>query len=699
MSMGGETLSRRRKPYLSEAGALFVSAPIRIGVFDTEIIRIAFPPAWITTHITTTTYEEGWDGMNSQQQSGGQRWARDYVFDALSELGIHRIFGVPGTNEIPIIDGTSYPENQVEYIECLHENIAMGAAMGSARMTGKPGVVVVHVTPGIAHGIGNLFNAWRSQAPLVILCCQQQNELVTQEPLLASNLVDLARQYTKWAHEVRTEQELPMVLQRAFKEAMAPPNGPVFVAIPWEFTMRRIGDGDRLPGITRISPHFTADADAIRQAAAMLREAVNPLIVVGDAAGYAEAWPELQALAELIGAPVSLQTFSSLANFPNGDYHWQGELPGGQKDLQKVFAGHDVAFLCGFSNQAQVTVFKYSDGPLIPPSVRQVYLSNNSWDIGKNYYGECALFGDIKATLPLLNREIGEQPSAAARQRNELLRQKAEARRVQWDAYLCEAMRQQEIWAVVIADALRLEISERGLEKQFVYVHEAVSDPAPFQYLLPFTEEAAAPISYYCVGGGSLGWSMPATLGIKLEAQGCQGIDTRFVVAATGDGSSLFYPQTWWTAQHRQLGVLYIITNNHEYHTLQMGLQQVEAMYGDAAGYGWHARTQDPEYLRIHRPKPDFVALAKAFGGMEGEVVAHPEAVRAAVRRGLDHALAGRAYVLDMQTVGLDQPPPTPQQANARYRNQPRLDCFHVQDGDAQRNTDNGQPANVPVIF
>ncbi|RBB95846.1 thiamine pyrophosphate-binding protein, partial [Pseudomonas sp. MWU12-2115] len=192
--------------------------------------------------------------------------------------------------------------------------------------------------------------------------------------------------------EVRTEQELPMVLQRAFKEAMAPPNGPVFVAIPWEFTMRRIGDADRLPGITRISPHFLADAAAIRQAAVMLREAANPLIVVGDAAGYAEAWPELQALAELIGAPEWLQTFSNLANCPNGDYHWQGELHGWQKDLQKFFAGHDVAFLCGFSNQAQVTVFKYSDGTLIPPSVRQVYLSNNSWDIGNNYYGECALF-------------------------------------------------------------------------------------------------------------------------------------------------------------------------------------------------------------------------------------------------------------------------------------------------------------------
>src|SRR5262249_17894658 len=131
--------------------------------------------------------------MASETDVQQPRWARDYIFDALRELGIHYIFGVPGTNEIPIIDATSYPENQVQYVECLHEKIAIGAAMGSARMTNKPGVVVVHVTPGIAHAVGNLFNAVRSQVPLVILCCQQQNELVTQEPLLASNLVEIAR--------------------------------------------------------------------------------------------------------------------------------------------------------------------------------------------------------------------------------------------------------------------------------------------------------------------------------------------------------------------------------------------------------------------------------------------------------------------------------------------------------------------------
>lgn len=631
------------------------------------------------------------------------RWTRDYVFDVLRELGIHYIFGVPGTNEIPIIDGTSYPENDVRYIECLHENIAIGAAMGSARMTGKPGVLVVHVTPGIAHSIGNLFNACRSQMPLVILCCQQQNELVTQEPLLASNLVDLARQYTKWAHEIRAAEEFPLVLQRAFKEAMAPPNGPVFISIPWEFTLRRIGDNDRIQGITQISPRFTGDPGTIHQAATLLAGAKNPIIIGGDAVGYADAWPELQELAELIGAPVLLQTFSSVANFPNDDYHWQGELPGSQAGMQGVFKEHDVAFLCGFGAQAQIAVFKYSDGPLIPPHVHQIYLTNNTWDIGKNYYGESAIFGDIKATLPLVNDIIRKDPPAEAEARNKHLKRLDGERRKEWEQYFAEAMTQKEIWAVVIAEALRKEILERELEKQFVYVHEAVSDPAPFQYLLPFGTKGAAPISYYCVAGGSLGWSMPASLGIKLESRGWQDIETRLVINAVGDGSSLFYPQTWWTAAHRKLGILYIITNNHEYHTLQLGLQQVIAAYGSAPGYEWHPKTVDPEYLRIHRPTLDFVALAKALGGQDGEVVRGPQEVAGAVQRGINHVLeTGESYILDMRTAQ-DTPTPPPTEATttqmiARYIGQPSLDLVHRRIEKRLMGAVPGTP-NVPVIF
>ncbi|NER00421.1 MAG: thiamine pyrophosphate-binding protein [Cyanothece sp. SIO2G6] len=621
--------------------------------------------------------------MRNQNQPK-QRWARDYVYDILRKLDICYIFGVPGTNEIPIIDGTSYPENQVQYIECLHENIAMGAAMGSACMTGKPGIVVVHVTPGIAHGIGNLFNAYRSQIPLVIICAQQQNELVTQEPLLSSNLVQLAEQYCKWAHEIRAPEEIPLVLQRAFKEAMAPPPGPVFLSVPWEYMMREIGENDKIEGITHISPNFIGDEASITEAANALRTAKNPIIVGGDAIGYEDAWEEMQELAELIGAPVVLQTFSSRANFPNNDYHWQGELPGNQAKIQEIFQQHDVAFLCGYHAQAQVAVFKYSEGPLIPKSVKQIYLSNNTWDLGKNYYGSIAIMGGIKATLSKINKLIRENLPPKAAERNKKLKSKNTERVTAWKNYLQEALVAEEIWAVVIADALRKAIEKNDLAKKFVYVHEAVSDPAPFQYLLPLGTKDAKPLSYYCVTGGSLGWSMPASLGIKLEHTGYQGIETQLVINAVGDGSSLFYSNVWWTAAHKKLAVLYIITNNHEYHTLQLGLQEVITAYGNAPGYNWKPKTPDPDYLRLEYPKIDFVSLAKAYGIADGQVIKQPKDVCQAVKIGVGHVLTKKtSYILDMRIAQeTPAPPPSSQEVKKkeylqRYYSQPPLNVFH----------------------
>lgn len=630
------------------------------------------------------------------------RWTRDYLFDILRDLGIKQIFGVPGTNEIPIIDGTDIASNGVTYVECLHENIAIGAAMGSARMTGLPGILLVHITPGIGHSIGNLFNAYKSQVPLIVLCAQQQNELVTQEPILASNLVDLAKQYTKWAHEVRAPEEIPLVLQRAFKEAMAPPNGPVFISFPWEFMIRQIGKKDRVQGVTRISPHFTGDADSIREAAKALSGARNPIIVAGDAVGYANAWPELGELAQLIGAPVLLETFSSLANFPNDDVHWQGELPGSQAAVQQTFAGHDVAFLCGFGSQAQLPVFKYSDGPLIPPGVKQVYLTNDTWQIGKNFYGEVAVFGDVKATLPEINRLVAENPPAGAAERNRELEDLAEQRADQWAEYIEQATNQEkEIWGVVVANAVRAAIEKKKLARQFVYVHEAVSDPAPFQFLLPFNDRYATPISYYCVAGGSLGWSMPAALGIKLEIRGHQGIGTKLVVNAVGDGSSLFYAQSWWTAAHRRLPILTIIMNNREYHTLQLGLQQVIGAYGKAPGYMWQPQTTNPSYLRIERPEVDFLSLARSFGVTAGARVTKPKDVMRAVEDAVDHVLKRRtAYVLEIrEEQSPPAPPPTaeaPPAVPKRFALQPPLNMLTRNLAEA---VGARVPMSVPVIF
>jgi benzoylformate decarboxylase len=377
--------------------------------------------------------------------------------------------------------------------------------------------------------------------------------------------------------------------------------------------------------------------------------------------------------------------------------------------MRGLFRDHDVAFLCGFSNQAQLTVFKYEDGPLIPDGVRQVYLTNNTWDIGKNYYGEVAVLGDVKATLPLLNQALRKAAPAGAAARNTALRKLDADRRTAWQDYLKAAQSEKEIWAVVIADALRQTVEDLKLHKQFVYVHEAVSDPAPFQYLLPFGPATAAPISYYCVGGGSLGWSMPASLGIKLTEEGWQGIKPRLVVNVVGDGSTLFYPQVWWTAAHRAIAVLYIITNNREYHTLQVGLRQLVQSYGSAPGYRWAPRSNDPEYLRIESPNVDLVALAKAFGVTDGQVVEGPADVAAAVRHGAEFVLKNnRSYVLDVRTAQEVAGPPAagaapagaeavapPAEAARRYAAQPPLDFFHRE---ALESAPSYPGAGVPLI-
>jgi len=595
-----------------------------------------------------------------------QKWIRDYLFDALRDLEIRYIFGVPGTNEIPIIDGCDILSNQVTYIQCLHENIAMGAAMGYARMSGKAGVVVIHVTPGTGHSIGNISNAWKSRVPLVVLCGQQHNQLVTQEPLLASDVVEIARQFTKWAHEARAWQEVPLVLQRAFKEALAPPTGPVFISLPWDFAIHEVEPGyDEPLKITRIPPRFLADPEAIKEGAKLLSSAGNPVIIVGDAVGYAQAWNEVTQLAGLLGAPVYLEGLSSMANFPNGDYHWQGELPFTQLAIQERLKLHDLAFMCGFGSQAQITVFKYSDGPLIPHKLKQIYLTNNTWDIGKNDFGEVGILGDIKATLPKLSQLLGPRPSAEAERRNTLLQDLEKKRASAWKDYLEKSKRVSPIRAVVVADALRQVIAERGLERRYVYVHEALSDSAPFQLYLPVAE----PTSYYCVEGGSLGWSMPGSLGIKLARYGWQGIEADLVVNVVGDGSALFYPQVWWTSVHRDLPILYIIMNNREYRTLIQGLATVVTAYGNTPGYNWHPVNSDPSYLRIKQPDFSFLELAGSFGVRDGKRVTDPVRVKAAIEEGVAHVLGKKSsYVIEILSdpaVTADGPQPEPSPARA----------------------------------
>lgn len=564
-----------------------------------------------------------------------QRLGRDVLFDYLRDLGVHYLFGVPGTNEIPLIDGTQEPANEVAYVPCLHENIAVGAAMGYARASGKPGVVELHVTPGAAHGIGNLFNAYKSHIPLVVICVQQHNALVFQEPLLASDLVQVARQYTKWAYEVRVAEELPAVFQRAFKEALAPPTRPVFLSVPWEFTLAPVADAP--PRVTRVGPRFLGDQEAVAEAARHLAESHNAVIVVGDGVGQSGAWPELCRLQALLGAPVYSEYLSSYMNFPNHEHHWQGELMPTQGGVQAAFKGHDVAFLCGYNAQAQVLVFRYELGPMIPRDVKQIYLHNDQWEIGKNDYGEVAVLGDIKTTLPGLCDEIERRRgrnTALTASLNAQLDELGARRERELSKRSVERQARTDDAALTGEDvAIALAAVQDELPAPLVLANEAVSDAKWFQAYPHYD----GPADYFCAQGGSLGYSMPASIGLKLGHG-----QARAVVNVVGDGSALFYPHTWWTARKLNLPVLYVVTNNREYKTLLIGLEQVESIFG------WHP-SGDPWYLRLQEPPTSFVELAAAFG-IAGATATNVRELGDCLHQGIKSISAGDPFVVEVRT-------------------------------------------------
>jgi Thiamine pyrophosphate-requiring enzymes [acetolactate synthase, pyruvate dehydrogenase (cytochrome), glyoxylate carboligase, phosphonopyruvate decarboxylase] len=107
---------------------------------------------------------------------------RDLLFQLLQYYEVPYVFGNPGTSELPFIDGIPQYDN-IEYVTALHEANAVGMAMGYARQSGKPGVVILHVAPGLANGMGNLYNAYRAGIPLVVIAGQHHSKLLIEEPI------------------------------------------------------------------------------------------------------------------------------------------------------------------------------------------------------------------------------------------------------------------------------------------------------------------------------------------------------------------------------------------------------------------------------------------------------------------------------------------------------------------------------------
>src|ERR1700731_3179015 len=227
-----------------------------------------------------------------------------------------------------------------------------------------------------------------------------------------TELPSIARPLVKWAAEVHRLEDLPRLVHRAVKTALAPPTGPVFLSLPGDI-LRADADIDLLAP-TRIAPRLRGDRDAVKAAAKILASAESPLIMAGDAVAQSRAHAELVELAELLGAPVYTEFVPNTASFPSSHPLFRGSMVRLAPEVRKILDQHDVLFSVGAD---LFTLSLPSPIDPMPRDITLIHLDVDAWELGKNYAPAVAILADPKGTLPDITAAVRERMTSGARAR------------------------------------------------------------------------------------------------------------------------------------------------------------------------------------------------------------------------------------------------------------------------------------------
>src|SRR3954464_13420411 len=508
--------------------------------------------------------------------------------EVLKQEGVEVMFGNPGTTELPLMDALAV-DNDMRYVLGLQEAVVMAMADGYAQASGKLAVVNLHVTPGLGNAMGMLYDAQKAASPILVTAGQHDQDFNRSEPILYADLPPIARPLVKWSDEIHRLQDLPLMVHRACKTALAPPTGPVFLSLPGDI-LKNEADID-LMAPTRIATGVRGDRAAIEAAAKVLASAKRPVIMAGDAVAQSRALAELVALAELIGAPVYAELIANTASFPSSHPLFRGAMARSQTAMRKIFDQHDVLFSVG------ADLFALSlpaDVAPVSPELKMIHLDIDPWELGKNFPAEVAILGDPKATLPELTEAIGaSMPAAAQSAAKERLKAASEATKAELDKLRARA-KSLASETPIQPLALIQAISEI-LPKDAVVVDETVSSSGGLRQLVK-SEDAQ---SFFGLRGGGIGWGLPASVGIKIA------LPERPVICLSGDGSAMYTIQALWTAARYKVGVVFVIFNNTSYRILK---QRVFAQRGYAAQLDKYVG------MELNNPEIDYVGLARSLG-------------------------------------------------------------------------------------
>ncbi|KMK74623.1 acetolactate synthase large subunit [Alkalihalobacillus pseudalcaliphilus] len=515
---------------------------------------------------TQVKKEEQQEKVETNKMSGSSM-----LIKALALEGVDIIFGYPGGAILPTYD--EIYKTGIRHILARHEQGAVHAAEGYARVSGKPGVCIVTSGPGATNVVTGIADAMMDSLPLVVITGQVGTSVIGTDAFQEADVIGITMPITKHNFQVRSVEELPEIIKKAFHIAKTGRPGPVLIDLPKDISLTegefRYDKPIELPGY---QPTVIPNKLQIKKVVEAVTEAKKPLILAGAGVLHAQAANDLLTYVEQQQIPVT-NTLLGLGSFP------------GEHDLFLGMAGMHGTYTANISiyeTDLLINIGARFDDRLtgnlahFAPHAKVVHIDIDPAEIGKNVHVDIPVVGDAKQALQLLIDANGEKSKSAI-----------------WRSDLEQLKEDYPLWykedGEVIKPQKLIQLIHEVTEGEAV----VTTDVGQHQMWSAQYYKFNQPNRWVTSGGlGTMGFGFPAAIGAQFAEPNLP------VVAVIGDAGFQMTAQELSILQELNLPVKIIIVNNAE---LGMVRQWQQLFHGE-------------RYSNSLFPiQPDFVKLADAY--------------------------------------------------------------------------------------
>jgi len=499
------------------------------------------------------------------------------VVKSLIAEGVDLIYGYPGGAIMPVYDELYKYQEELHHVLTRHEQGAIHAAQGFARVSDKVGVAIATSGPGATNLVTGIADAQIDSTPIVCITGQVGSHLLGSDAFQETDIISISIAVTKWNYQITKASEIPEILAKAFYIAKSGRPGPVLIDITKD---AQFGELDfhykKCNKIRSYSPVPPLDVSKIKAAAELINKAKKPFVIFGQGVTLGNAETEFKQFIEKVEIP-SASTLLGLSALPTHHHLNVGMVGMHGHYAPNVLTNEcDVLIAVGMRFDDRVT----GNLETYAKQAKIIHFDIDPSEIDKNVKTDVAVLGDVKDTLaeiiPLLKESKHET----------WLKQFKDLYKIEHKEVIDDQLNSnhEKMTMAEVIEALNMETKGEAI---------IVSDVGQHQMIACRYANFNRPKSKITSGGlGTMGFALPASIGAKM------GAPDREVVAIIGDGGFQMNIQELGTILQTKVPVKIIVLNNE---FLGMVRQWQELFF-------------DRRYASTIMTNPDFVKIAEGYG-------------------------------------------------------------------------------------